>query len=58
MFENAKWIWKSTETHKDEYVVFSFELIYAGGDALMRLSADSDYNLLINGKLVSFGQYS
>ncbi len=57
MFENAKWIWKSTEIQKDEYVVFSFDLNYVGGEALMRLSADSDYNLLINGKLVSFGQY-
>ena len=57
MFENAKWIWKTKEAQKDEYVVFAFDIGYAGGEAFIRLSADSDYNLLINGKLVSFGQY-
>lgn len=57
MFKNAKWIWKSTEVGKDEYVIFSFDVNYAGEDALLRISADSDYNLLINGKLTAFGQY-
>ena len=57
MFENAKWIWKSQNAGKDEYVLFAFDFRYAGGDAIFRLSADSDYNLLINGELVSFGQY-
>ena len=57
MFDNAKWIWKSKEAGKDEYVLFHFDLVYMGGEALMRLSADSDYNLLVNGKMVSFGQY-
>jgi hypothetical protein len=57
MFDNAKWIWKSKEAGKDEYVLFHFDLVYTGGEALMRLSADSDYNLLVNGKMVSFGQY-
>lgn len=50
MFDNAKWIWKSKEAGKDEYVLFHFDLVYTGGEALMRLSADSDYNLLVNGK--------
>ena len=57
MFKNAKWIWKSNEVEKDEYVIFAFDINYSGEKALLRLSADSDYNLLINGKLTTFGQY-
>ena len=57
MFKNAKWIWKSKEIGKDEYVAFTFDIDYSGEKALLRLSADSDYNLFVNGKLISFGQY-
>ncbi len=57
MFDGAKWIWKSKNAGKDEYVLFAFDLEYAGGDAIFRLAADSDYNLIVNGELVSFGQY-
>lgn len=58
MFENAKWIWKSASAGKDEYVIFRFNAQYEGESALMRISADSNYNLLINGEVVSFGQYN
>lgn len=57
MLENAKWIWKDSTAGKDEYVLFAFDIDYLGGSALIRLSADSDYNLFVNGELVSFGQY-
>ena len=57
MFDQAKWIWQSVAPMKDEYVRFSFDFVWNGERALLRLCADSDYNLLINGALVAFGQY-
>ena len=58
MLERSKWIWRSEKAGKDEYVIFSFDVEYEGGSSLMRLSADSNYNLFVNGELVSFGQYN
>lgn len=57
MLEAAKWIWRAGRAEKDEYVLFAFDLDFTGGDALLRLSADSDFNLLVNGTLAGFGQY-
>ena len=57
MLEQAKWIWRAESTGKDQYVLFAFDLPYTGGNALIRLCADSDYHLTVNGKTVGFGQY-
>ena len=57
MLERAKWIWRAGCAGKDEYVLFAFDFDYTGGDALLRLSADSDFNLLVNGTLAGFSQY-
>lgn len=57
VFLNAKWIWIHGEDRPDEYAefVFGFE-----GDKNSRytlsLTADSNYNVYLNGKLVGFGQ--
>ena len=57
MLEQAKWIWREASTGKDQYVLFAFNLPYVGGNAHIRLCADSDYHLTVNGKTVGFGQY-
>lgn len=57
IFENSKWIWKAEETTRDEYVRFALPLVFDGKETRLRLCADSDFNVLVNGKLVAFGQY-
>lgn len=57
-WHGARWIWRRGEAGKDEYV--DFLVGFEGGDGAWRLSisADSDYNVYINGESVAFGQYA
>ena len=60
MLKQAKWIWIN-HTHKvNEYADFirEFELEKCDPNALLHISADSEYMLWINGDFVATGQYS
>ncbi|MBR2498621.1 MAG: family 78 glycoside hydrolase catalytic domain [Clostridia bacterium] len=54
----AKWIWKSKQYGKDEYVCFLDKFNFSSGKVNLKISVAGDYNLYINGKFVSFGQYA
>jgi len=54
----AKWIWENTEDHPDEYVCFYKQFETSGEQVSIEISCDSNYELYVNGKIVSFGQYS
>lgn len=57
-WHGAHWIWRRGNAGKDEYVDFLciFDGL-RGGDWHLNISADSDYNVYINGQLAAFGQY-
>ena len=56
-FSQAKWIWIHNENKPDEYAEFIFEF---DGDLTSKynflITADSNYNVYLNGKLAGFGQ--
>ena len=54
----AKWIWKNANNRKDDYAGFTAPFEYTGGRAYIRISADSEYAVFINGKFVYAGQYA
>ena len=56
IFENSEWIWPTAEAGKDEYAEFYTEFD-ANGKTVVRISADSDYTLYINGKYAASNQY-
>lgn len=58
VFQNAKWIWADGLSGADTYAEFYKEFSWQGGKSLLRISADSDYTLWINGKFVSSNQYA
>lgn len=57
VFSQAKWIWIHGENKPDEYAEFLFDF---QGDTTKKytlfLTADSNYNVYLNGQLVGFGQ--
>ena len=57
-FENAQWIWRADEASPDEFVDFYCTFPGSDGEWKLNISADSDYNVYINGELVAFGQYA
>ena len=57
MFENCKWIWLNNNDNEDEYVEFLSEFYTEESSASIRISADSDYVLYVNGKYISSNQY-
>ena len=57
-FENAQWIWRAGEAHVDEFVDFYCSFPGSDGEWKLNISADSDYNVYINGELAVFGQYA
>lgn len=62
VFQNAKWIWADGLSGADSYAEFYKEFLWQdakqGEKTLMRISADSDYCLWINGQFVSCNQYA
>ena len=56
-FEKSRWIWLADGEGCDQYAEFVDEVEYDGGDAVLRISCDSDYAVFINGSYVSSGQY-
>ncbi len=57
MTELSKWIWAPNGGHTDEYADFKAEFDYESGEAELRISADTDYAVYLNGELAAFGQY-
>lgn len=58
MFEYAKWIWNEQATGTDTYVDFFTQYTFEKGDSVkLRISADSNYALYLNGHFVNSGQY-
>ena len=57
MFKKGKWIWSGEGQSPDLYVNF-IKRFECGGKATLKIAADSDYTVYINGKLAAFGQYA
>ncbi len=54
----GKWIWENTANKRDEHAEFYTSFTAHTGDKItVKISADTDYMLFINGSLASFGQY-
>jgi len=60
MFLSAKPVWFSPECKPDEYTqtAETFPLSSLPGSAILRIAADSDYTIFVNGQLAAFGQYA
>ena len=56
--KQAKWIWIDREEKRDSYARFYQSFEAYGGEIMIELSCDSNYELYINGTLASFGQYA
>ena len=56
--EKAKWVWLHDEEKKDEHVQFCDKFIYDGGNAVIKLSCDTNYILYVNGSMAGCGQYN
>ncbi len=53
----SKWIWVQNESKEDTYGEFISDFEYAGGNATVKISVDSNYVLYVNGKFVASEQY-
>ena len=57
VFSSAEWIWIHGENKSDEYAEFIFDFDgTCDGQYELLLTADSNYNVYLNNKLVGFGQ--
>lgn len=57
MSREGIWIWENTQPKADEYADFTDSFFYSDGTVGLRISADSNYAVYINGSLAAFGQY-
>ena len=58
-FSKAEWIWNSLNYRADEYAEFRFNFDgKSNKKTIINIASDSNYNLYVNGILVSFGQYA
>ena len=53
----SRWIWKKDLKGMDQYCDFADSFEYISGKVTVRISADSNYALYLNGALVESGQY-
>lgn len=59
IFEKADWIWCESEGQADEYGEFYSSFNCDGEENVkLKISADSNYAVYINGKFAVFGQYA
>jgi len=58
MDKKSKWIWKEGFDGEDLYCDFTDSFVYSGGEVTVKISADSNYALYINGELAESGQYA
>lgn len=57
-FANSKWIWLAAGESPDSYAEFCDTLVCdSSAGVTLRVSADSDYALFVNGTYVASGQY-
>ena len=56
MDARSKWIWKKDFSGEDIYVDFICDFDYAGGEVKVKISADSNYALYINGTFAESGK--
>ena len=56
VFSKSQWIWLH-ENKVNQYVDFLTVFSFSGKEALLRISADTNYACFINGKFVYSGQY-
>ena len=54
----GKWIWVGEEAAPDTYADFKDAFLWEAGACSVRISADSNYALFVNGALAGFSQYS
>jgi len=57
MKADSKWIWAAGEAQNDQYAEFADGFCCKGGDAELRISADSNYAVWVNGVFAASGQY-
>ena len=57
MTEISKWIWHTNDLDKDIYCEFSDSFSFNGENAKLKISADSNYAVYLNGIFVASGQY-
>lgn len=57
MFDNSKFIWRTSDYKPDDYAEFTFTLTGDGKPKNLTITAGSDYNVLVGGSLAFFGQY-
>lgn len=55
---SSKWIWKNGFEGNDLYCDFYDSFEYSGGEVKLKISADSNYALYINGRFAESGQYA
>ena len=58
LYEKAKWIWPNAAPQPNEYAYFEEGFDFSGGQAVLKLAADTDYIAWVNGQRVGFGQYA
>lgn len=56
--ETGKWIWLNEKSEVDEYAEFYSNVVYNGGKMILKISADSEYAVFVNGAFVYGGQYA
>ncbi|MBR2460957.1 MAG: family 78 glycoside hydrolase catalytic domain [Clostridia bacterium] len=54
----SQWIWCANASGNDIYCDFYDSVSYKGGEVRLRISADSNYAVYINGTLADSGQYA
>ena len=58
MDARSKWIWKKEFSGEDIYCDFLCDFEYESGEVKVKISADSNYALYVNGNLAESGQYA
>ena len=54
----GKWIWLNSKIEEDTYVEFKTDFIWSGEKTILKISADSEYAVFINGGFIYGGQYA
>ena len=57
MFDKSKFIWREKNFTPDDYAEFSFTVTGDGRPKNLTITAGSDYNVFVGGRLAFFGQY-
>ena len=57
-FGNAKWIWVKDEPTKNQYASFNTDFDFNGEQTVLKLSAETDYIVYLNGKAVFNCQFA